>query len=240
MPDSETTGEPIARLARALMNLRGETLGTVNQAIGINRSNLSGWLRGMPQRLSKEREADLMYHLGVERGRLRRDMVHKWEEASPFMNLLTVLDFDDGSGAGSLAGGMVLCDSEDAESIAGSAARWKLLLPETVVRFTEPPAAERGPSLIEALGGRVISREEGSGCDFASVMRQMPAWSSREDACEVLLRHALMGLVDQASDGYRMAGKAMWMMHADLIVEAIRNERAPGQIYATPEEGAKE
>ncbi|REH35610.1 Cro/C1-type helix-turn-helix DNA-binding protein [Paraperlucidibaca baekdonensis] len=65
-------------LARELMALRGETLKSVEAATGIKAANISSWLRGKPQMISKQRIALLLNMLGVNGMRLRHDIVHEW------------------------------------------------------------------------------------------------------------------------------------------------------------------
>lgn len=67
-----------AHIARELMTLRGETLKSVEEAIGIKAANLSSFLRGKPQVISSQRVALLLNMLGVYGMRLRHDVIHEW------------------------------------------------------------------------------------------------------------------------------------------------------------------
>ncbi|MDP1539177.1 MAG: hypothetical protein Q8L72_00785 [Moraxellaceae bacterium] len=66
------------QIARALMDLRGDTLKGIEAAIGIKAANLSSWLRGKPQVMSQQRIALLLNMLGVYGMRLRHDITHEW------------------------------------------------------------------------------------------------------------------------------------------------------------------
>jgi hypothetical protein len=67
-------------LARDLITLRGETMGRISQETEIRIPNLSVWLREKPQVISAERQAKILYYLGVKDGELRRDMLHLWHD----------------------------------------------------------------------------------------------------------------------------------------------------------------
>lgn len=72
--------EQLPLLAAALMRLRGDTLNSLGTATGIRAANLSVWLRGKEQVISSKRISELMYYLGVEGGRLRGDVLHRWHD----------------------------------------------------------------------------------------------------------------------------------------------------------------
>lgn len=69
------------QIARALMDLRGDTLKGIEAAIGIKAANLSSWLRGKPQVMSQQRIALLLNMLGVYGMRLRHDVIHEWKSS---------------------------------------------------------------------------------------------------------------------------------------------------------------
>lgn len=73
------------------MRLRGDTLRSVGAATGIRAANLSVWLRGREQVISAKRVAVLIYHLGVEGGRLRNDVLHCWRDAGLLDDIKAVL-----------------------------------------------------------------------------------------------------------------------------------------------------
>lgn len=73
------------------MRLRGDTLRSVDAATGIRAANLSVWLRGKEQVISAKRVAGLIYHLGIEGGRLRGDMLHCWRDAGLLEDTKAVL-----------------------------------------------------------------------------------------------------------------------------------------------------
>ena len=77
-------------LAGALLRLRGLTLNAVAAATGIRAANLSVWLRGKEQVISAARVTSLLYHLGIEGGRLRNDVLHQWADSGPLDQLSAV------------------------------------------------------------------------------------------------------------------------------------------------------
>lgn len=83
--------EQLPLLAAALMRLRGDTLNSLGTATGIRAANLSVWLRGKEQVISAKRLAGLLYHLGVEGGKLRCDVLHRWHDAGPLDDLKMVI-----------------------------------------------------------------------------------------------------------------------------------------------------
>lgn len=82
--------DPYPALARALINLRGDSLASITQATGIRAANLSVWLRGKEQVISARRVARLLHYLGWEEGRLRPGILHKWEDAGELEDLRLV------------------------------------------------------------------------------------------------------------------------------------------------------
>ena len=84
------SNEQLPILAGALLRLRGFTLATVFNATSIRVANLSAWLKGKPQVISAGRVTALMYHLGVQGGRLRPDIVHTWADQEDWAHLRTV------------------------------------------------------------------------------------------------------------------------------------------------------
>jgi len=84
------TNEQLPLLAGALLRLRGLTLAAVFETTGIRPANLSAWLKGKPQVISTSRVAALMYHLGLQSGQLRADIVHTWANQGEWAHLRTV------------------------------------------------------------------------------------------------------------------------------------------------------
>jgi hypothetical protein len=82
--------EQLPTLAGALLRLRGMTLTAVFEGTGIRTANLSAWLKGKPQVISAARVASLMYHLGLQGGQLRTDVVHAWADYGEWTHLRTV------------------------------------------------------------------------------------------------------------------------------------------------------
>lgn len=89
---SALSSEQLPILAGALLRLRGLTLAAVFDATGIRAANLSAWLKGKPQVISGARVTALLYHLGVQGGQLRSDMVHTWSDQGDWAHLRTVFN----------------------------------------------------------------------------------------------------------------------------------------------------
>ena len=89
---SALNSEQLPILAGALLRLRGLTLAAVFDATGIRAANLSAWLKGKPQVISAARVAALLYHLGVQGGQLRSDMVHTWSDQGDWAHLRSVFN----------------------------------------------------------------------------------------------------------------------------------------------------
>lgn len=87
---SHIGAEQLPALASALLRLRGMTLTAVFEGTGIRTANLSAWLKGKPQVISATRVAALMYHLGLQGGQLRTDVVHAWADHGDWTQLRTV------------------------------------------------------------------------------------------------------------------------------------------------------
>lgn len=84
------TVEQLPIVAGALLRLRGLTLTAVSEATGIRTANLSAWLKGKPQVISSARVTALLYHLGLQGGQLRSDVVHTWADHGEWAHLRTV------------------------------------------------------------------------------------------------------------------------------------------------------
>lgn len=89
---SALSSEQLPILAGALLRLRGLTLAAVFDATGIRAANLSAWLKGKPQVISEARVTALLYHLGVQGGQLRSDMVHTWSDQGEWAHLRSVFN----------------------------------------------------------------------------------------------------------------------------------------------------
>lgn len=86
------TIEQAPAVAAALINLRGDTLGSISKATDIRVANLSVWLRGKEQVISQKRVVALLDHLGVRGGKLRSDILHQWVVKGALDDLQKVLD----------------------------------------------------------------------------------------------------------------------------------------------------
>jgi transcriptional regulator with XRE-family HTH domain len=89
---SALSSDQLSILAGALLRLRGLTLAAVFDATGIRVANLSAWLKGKPQVISATRVTALLYHLGVQGGQLRSDLVHTWSDQGNWAHLRTVFN----------------------------------------------------------------------------------------------------------------------------------------------------
>ncbi|MBA4109823.1 MAG: hypothetical protein C0487_09560 [Leptothrix sp. (in: Bacteria)] len=88
----ELNGDQVPIVAAALIRLRGDTLSAVAEVTAIRAANLSVWLRGKAQVISAKRVAGLLYHLGLEGGRLRSDILHRWHDTGLLTETKTVFD----------------------------------------------------------------------------------------------------------------------------------------------------
>ncbi|WP_290676540.1 hypothetical protein [Aquabacterium sp.] len=86
------TNDQVPIVAAALIRLRGDTLSAIAAATDIRAANLSVWLRGKAQVISAKRVAGLLYHLGIEGGQLRSDILHQWQDSGLLSDTRTVLD----------------------------------------------------------------------------------------------------------------------------------------------------
>jgi len=84
--------DQLPNLATILMRLRGDSLRSIGEATSIRSANLSVWLRGREQVISDKRVAGLMYHLGVEGGTLRDDVLHSWHDTGALDDVKAALN----------------------------------------------------------------------------------------------------------------------------------------------------
>jgi hypothetical protein len=90
MPELNADQVPI--VAAALIRLRGDTLSAIAAATAIRAANLSVWLRGKAHVISAKRVAGLLYHLGIEDGQLRSDILHRWHDTGLLTDTQKVFD----------------------------------------------------------------------------------------------------------------------------------------------------
>lgn len=146
---SRLSAEQLPAIAGSLMRLRGDTLASVGAATGIRPANLSVWLRGKEQVISAKRVATLMYFLGVEGGRLRVDMLHKWQDAGALADLSAVV------GALILGDQPVLLFRDHVSSLTKT--RF-LLVGEALLRIEVTPTPSANKDVIDVVApGRVAS-----------------------------------------------------------------------------------
>ncbi len=65
-------------LASILINLLGISITSAAKSAGLNTSAVAGWLKGIPGRLSQEKQDELLEKLGVSRRNLSVDRIHYW------------------------------------------------------------------------------------------------------------------------------------------------------------------
>lgn len=78
-------------LFKCLVSLSGMNNAQVADMVGINRPNLYTWLSGKSQVMSKEREEKLLSVLGVYKGKLSGNIVHRWRVGENLENIRTAL-----------------------------------------------------------------------------------------------------------------------------------------------------
>ena len=78
-------------LFKCLVSLSGMNNAQVADVVGINRPNLYTWLSGKSQVMSKEREEKLLSVLGVYKGKISRNIVHRWRVGEKLENIRTAL-----------------------------------------------------------------------------------------------------------------------------------------------------
>ena len=146
MADSLSPEESaVVELARDLMALRGETMGRISQETEIRIPNLSVWLREKPQVISAERQARILYYLGVKEGELRRDMLHLWHDQGSLELLKRVF-------------GTLLSAEQQQDlrihvaAIGGPTPSYILETGEILVNLTITPGLKSALSVRDALG----------------------------------------------------------------------------------------
>lgn len=143
------TPEQLPILATSLIRLRGETLGRVAEATGIRIANLSVWLRGKEQVISAKRVVGLLHHLGVEGGRLRTDVLHRWQDCGALNDSKIVL-------AALLTNTQTVWLFQDDQP--GLIKTHFLLADDALIRLEAEPGINQAPDLgAVARVGRVIT-----------------------------------------------------------------------------------
>jgi hypothetical protein len=66
------------KLASLLLNIRGISITSAAKSCGLNASAVAGWLKGVPGRLSQEKQNIFLGYLGISGGTLASDRVHLW------------------------------------------------------------------------------------------------------------------------------------------------------------------
>ena len=80
-------------LASILINLRGISITSAAKSTGLNTSAVAGWLKGVPGRLSQEKQNVFFEYLGISGGTLTSDRVHRWTINHNLDPLREILDW---------------------------------------------------------------------------------------------------------------------------------------------------
>jgi hypothetical protein len=203
----------------------------VSAATGIRSANLSVWLRGKEQVISAKRVAGLLYHLGVEGGRLRSDVLHQWHDIGALDNLQSVV-------------GALIPSGTDPwlfeDTLPGLTKTRFVQAGEAWVRVELAPGATESKGLEEVVNAQRVLTLGGSLADVPTVSLQ-----ATKD--EVMLRTELAAVhsgdqhllellafrVDPApAAGSARATKASpgWWQLADALHSALDQGLTPGDI----------
>jgi hypothetical protein len=88
--------EALRLIATDLVSLGRQTISAVAAFSGAQRGNIAAWLAGRPRVLSEENALAVVQALGWRYGRLRTDMVHRWEVGADLTRMRKVLLRDGG------------------------------------------------------------------------------------------------------------------------------------------------
>lgn len=85
------------KLASLLLNIRGISITSAAKSCSLNASAVAGWLKGVPGRLSQEKQNVFLGYLGVSGGTLASDRVHFWSvKSSDLLPLARILNWSGG------------------------------------------------------------------------------------------------------------------------------------------------
>lgn len=88
--------QDMAYLASNLLALKAQSITSVAKTCGLNPSNVASWLKGVPGRLSQEKQNILLGYLGISGGTLASDRVHFWTIGHNLEPLREILAWSEG------------------------------------------------------------------------------------------------------------------------------------------------
>lgn len=226
MADSLSPEEfAVVELARDLIALRGETMGRISQETEIRIPNLSVWLREKPQVISAERQAKILYYLGVKEGELRRDMLHLWHDQGSLEPLKRVF--------GTLLSAGQRKDLRiHAATIGGPTPSYILETGEILVSLTITPGLKSALSVRDALG---YGTEEVLDTPMNEVFFDNDRWMSllrpsfpmaREKTLD-LLEFALHQTGKQCTENLHLAFHPSWRPLAEGLMKQLQEGMDP-------------
>lgn len=226
MADSLSPEESaVVELARDLITLRGETMGRISQETEIRIPNLSVWLREKPQVISAERQAKILYYLGVKEGELRRDMLHLWHDQGNLELLKRVF--------GTLLSAEQRKDLRiHAAAIGGPTPFYILETGEILVSLTITPGLKSALSVRDALG---YGTEEVLDTPMNEVFFDNDRWMSllrpsfpmvREKTLD-LLEFALHQMGKQCTENLHLAFHPSWRPLAEALMKQFQEGMDP-------------
>ena len=84
-------------LASTLLSLKKQSITSVAKTCGLNPSNVASWLKGIPGRLSQEKQDIFFGYLGISGGILSSDRVHFWSvKSGDLLPLARILNWSGG------------------------------------------------------------------------------------------------------------------------------------------------
>jgi hypothetical protein len=226
MADSLSPEESaVVELARDLITLRGETMGRISQETEIRIPNLSVWLREKPQVISAERQAKILYYLGVKEGELRRDMLHLWHDQGNLELLKRVF--------GTLLSAEQRKDLRiHAAAIGGPSPFYIRETGEILVSLTITPGLKSALSVRDALG---YGTEEVLDTPMNEVFFDNDRWMSllrpsfpmvREKTLD-LLEFALHQMGKQCTENLHLAFHPSWRPLAEALMKQFQEGMDP-------------
>ena len=226
MADSLSPEEfAVVELARDLIALRGETMGRISQETEIRIPNLSVWLREKPQVISAERQAKILYYLGVKEGELRRDMLHLWHDQGSLEPMKRVF--------GTLLSAGQRKDLRiHAAAIGGPTPFYILETGEILVSLTITPGLKSALSVRDALG---YGTEEVLDTPMNEVFFDNDRWMSllrpsfpmvREKTLD-LLEFALHQMGKQCTENLHLAFHPSWRPLAEALMKQFQEGMDP-------------
>ncbi len=87
------------KLASLLLNIRGISITSAAKSCGLNASAVAGWLKGVPGRLSQEKQNIFLGYLGISGGTLASDRVHRWKASDDLTTLHELLAWVNSTGS---------------------------------------------------------------------------------------------------------------------------------------------